>query len=294
MIKKTLLVFRTAGNRVNLATLFKARHVRLFSGDNNRKFLPSIIKIENQNGKSESTNEPLSDAAMNASRSFGEAADAMGNVSDSAIAMRRGFQGASKAMFQVSLSSKKIEAELAELEKKTKEQVEDLLEYVRKKILTGFGGILFALLVLGLLFKRTKIGRKFIRQTIERAAVDEIQEVSKNVKQEIETLQIKIKMLEELSQEIQRLQTKYNSSLFGSLFFSPISRGYSHGLKIQALTALRKEITQQTDASIFTAGDFSGETIRLLSEAYHFDTLPEAADDEFKSKVLDKQMKLSA
>lgn len=177
------------------------------------------------------------------------------------------------------------------------------------KIRNSTGAIFFALLIIGVYLNHTKYGRKFIRWVIGEGAINEMREEiakdrSHDIQKALKALQASEHehntqrvdgetLKESISLEIQRLQTKYSSSLSGSWFFSPLSRGYSHWLKLQALMALRKEIISNEKEGRPIVSNISEETMIMLKSAYHFDTSPESEDEEFKNVILTQRSGLT-
>lgn len=104
-------------------------------------------------------------------------------------------------------------------------------------------------------------------------------------------------IVDQITQEIQRLQVQYESSLFGWLggrIFSPISRGYSHMLKIRALLAMREELrTMISKNKTIDLNNFSEDTRILIKQAYNFNRWPEQADIEFRENFLNMKLSLN-
>lgn len=76
----------------------------------------------------------------------------------------------------------------------------------------------------------------------------------------------------QVSQEKDRLQSKYNQSFSGYRAFSLFSRGYAHQLKILALTALEREMLSLSETQqAISWQNISSETRHLIDGAYQYD-----------------------
>jgi chromosome segregation ATPase len=100
-------------------------------------------------------------------------------------------------------------------------------------------------------------------------------------------------IIDQITQEIQKLQAKYNDSLSGSWFLSFASRGYSHQLKIKALVALEQEILALAshDYDEITANDISEKIKNQLKYAYNSSL--EREDEDFRTVLTNNVNQLS-
>ena len=298
------VVNRGSVRRVRLGPFRTVTHIRFYSTNNDGKHRPANFQDVNS-------------ATDEVSRAFEETARAMDSVGTGATSMKNGFNSASIAMANLSSSFRSIHDRLNDFDNRTIKFEKEVLPEVKKMVkdfesetnerldqsreefkkqAKQIGGFVAAFFVLGLALNRTKCGREFIRWIIGKAAIDELkEEVKDELKEEVKQDRLfGVESLKEIiSLEMQRLQMKYSSSLSGSWLFSPVSRGYSHWIKIQALIALKKEIiAMEQGGGIVNAKDISESTIEKLSKAYGFDTSPETDDIEFRDVVLSSRMNI--
>jgi hypothetical protein len=100
-------------------------------------------------------------------------------------------------------------------------------------------------------------------------------------------------LLDRISQEVEKLQTKYNDSYFGSWLLSWISRGYSCQAKMVALVTLEQEILRLSKQGTHSISfkDVSQETRKQLEAAYSYSQ--ENDEEEFIAAVLKGSLQLS-